>query len=526
MSDELPSGWALLTPPDIAAHEPHSLGIGPFGSDLKVADYRGSGVPLIFVRNVRSQVFDGPETRFISAEKAEELRAHWAMPGDVLVTKMGDPPGDACVYPHSRPVGVITADCIRWRVDPLIADSRFLSYAVGSPRVRSQVLAITKGVAQLKVSLGRFSGVRFPFPPVGEQRRVADALDSLFSRLDDAVASLERVQRNLKRYRAAVLQAAVEGRLVPTEAELARAKGRSFEPASELLTRILAERRRRWEESELAKLRAKGKDPKNDAWKKKYVEPSVPDTTELPELPAGWCWASVDQLGEVSGGLTKNASRDTGELKRPYLRVANVYADRLALDDVSHIGLQESELERVLLARGDLLVVEGNGSIDQIGRVALWDGSIDGCVHQNHIIKVRFHPTVLSRWGLRWLLASSGRRVIEKAASSTSGLHTLSISKIQSLPVPLPPLAEQGRVEAEWARLMSVEEQNLTTIRLTLSRCRRLRQSILKWAFEGKLVDQNRSDEPASVLLERIRAERDSSAAPVRRTRRHPRTKK
>ena len=117
-------------------------------------------------------------------------------------------------------------------------------------------------------------------PPLPEQHRIVAAIESYFTRLDDAVATLERVQRNLKRYRASVLKAAVEGRLVPTEAELARAEGRDYEPASVLLERILAERRRRWEEAELAKLKAKGKTPKDDKWKAKYTEPVAPDTSD------------------------------------------------------------------------------------------------------------------------------------------------------------------------------------------------------------------------------------------------------
>ena len=132
-----------------------------------------------------------------------------------------------------------------------------------------------------------------------EQHRIVEAIESYFTRLDDAVATLERVQRNLKRYRASVLKAAVEGRLVPTEAELARAEGRDYEPASVLLERILAERRRRWEEAELAKMKAKGKTPKDDKWKAKYKEPVAPDTSNLPDLPEGWCWATVEQLAST-----------------------------------------------------------------------------------------------------------------------------------------------------------------------------------------------------------------------------------
>lgn len=356
-------------------------------------------------------------------------------------------------------------------------------------------------------------------PPRSEQQRIVEAIESYYTRLDDALATLERVQRNLKRYRASVLKAAVEGRLVPTEAELARAEGRSYEPASTLLDRILAKRHRRWEEAELAKMKARGKPPHDDGWKAKYTEPVAPDTTDLPELPEGWCWASVDQLGDVSGGVTQNAKREALPSQFPFLRVANVYANELRLADVKTIGITESELSRVLLAPRDLLIVEGNGSIEQIGRVALWDGSIAPCIHQNHLIKVRFTIDELPKWCLCWLLAPRGRAAIERVASSTSGLHTLSLSKVSRLPVPLAPLAEQLRAVTEVDRLTTLALAAEREVLANSRRLARLRQSILKWAFEGRLVDQDPSDEPASVLLERIRAERQAehAAAPGRR---------
>jgi type I restriction enzyme S subunit len=352
---------------------------------------------------------------------------------------------------------------------------------------------------------------RLPIAPEPEQGRVVESIESYFTRLDDAVAKLERVERNLKRYRAAVLKAAVEGRLVPTEAELARAEGRDYEPAPVLLERILAERRRRWEEAELTKMRAKGKTPKNEKWKAKYKEPIAPDATDLPALPEGWCWASVDQLGDVSGGITQNAKREELPLQVQFLRVANVYANELRLDDVKTIGISQSELSRALLAPGDLLIVEGNGSIEQIGRVSLWDGSIDPCLHQNHIIKVRFSFDGLPRWTLSWLLAPAGRIAVERAASSTSGLHTLSLSKVSRLPVPLAPVAEQLRATAEADRFTTLALAAERGITANAQRCARLRQSILKWAFEGRLVDQDPADEPAARLLERIRAERENT---------------
>jgi type I restriction enzyme S subunit len=263
------------------------------------------------------------------------------------------------------------------------------------------------------------------------QENVASKIDELFSRIDEGERALERVSVLVERYRQSVLKAAVTGELTRAWREKNK---HTLESGEALLARILTARREAWEKAELAKMKAKGITPANDKWKQKYQEPSPPDTTDLPELPDGWSWASVDQVGLVTGGLTKNQKRGEHELRRPFLRVANVYANRLELDDMHEIGVAESELDRVLLKKGDVLVVEGNGSIEQIGRVALWDGSIEGCVHQNHLIKVRCTELLPSWYVLIWCMSPLGRAQIRRVASSTAGLHTLSISKIQALP--------------------------------------------------------------------------------------------
>jgi type I restriction enzyme S subunit len=190
-----------------------------------------------------------------------------------------------------------------------------------------------------------------------------------------------------------------------------------------------------------------------------------------------------------------------------YLRVGNVYADRLDLDDVREIGVTDEEATRLLLQKGDLLIVEGNGSLDQIGRVAEWNGLIPTCAHQNHLIRARFHSSVVPRFTLRFLQSKLGRDSIVRVASSTSGLHTLSISKVANLLVPVAPLREQedllGLIEPALDHILALEAE----IETNLAKSEALRQSILKKAFAGELVPQDPSDEPAAELLARIRAE-------------------
>ena len=148
---------------------------------------------------------------------------------------------------------------------------------------------------------------RLPLPPLSEQSRIADALDELISDLDAGVAALERVREKLKLYRASVLKAAVEGALT---AEW-RAQHPNTEPASELLKRILVERRRRWEEKQLAKFKAKGQEPPKN-WKAKYKEPVAPDTRNLPPLPEGWCCATVNQCSAlIQYGSSAKTNDDT-----------------------------------------------------------------------------------------------------------------------------------------------------------------------------------------------------------------------
>jgi type I restriction enzyme S subunit len=190
--------------------------------------------------------------------------------------------------------GLCSAEFIPLTTPPGV-NPHFLAYALNSAAFVSFASHINEG-DRPRVDYNDVGRYRIWVAPTPEQHRIVEAIESHLTRLDAAVAALEQVKANLRRYRGSVLKAAVEGRLVPTEAALARKEGRDYEPASALLARILEERRRRWEEAELAGLRAVGKIPTDDRWKAKYKEPLVPSLSNLPELPDGWCWASPDQL--------------------------------------------------------------------------------------------------------------------------------------------------------------------------------------------------------------------------------------
>ena len=385
-------------------------------------------------------------------------------------------------------------------------DAKLYYYQLTSSDMQSEIRRYASTTTNISnISSSRLAEIPLSVPPLAEQRRIVAEIEKQFTRLDGSVAALKRVQTNLKRYRASVLKAACEGKLVPIEAGLARSEGCDYESADCLLARILAERRARWEAQE----KRRGK----------YVEPSPPDPSDLPELPEGWAWATVAQLAEIQGGIQKQPKRAPADNPFPFLRVANVLRGSLDLQEVHKIELFSGELDKLRLFSGDLLIVEGNGSPSQIGRMAIWKGEIEDCVHQNHIIRARLYSGLIPQYVESYWNSPIGASGVSKVASSTSGLYTLSVSKVSDLPVPLPPLAEQHRIIAEVERRLSVVQQAEGAVEVNLTRAERLRQSILKQAFSGKLIPQDPNDEPASALLERIRVEREASHADAKKSR-------
>lgn len=313
------------------------------------------------------------------------------------------------------------------------------------------------------ISLENVKNVELPLPPLDEQRAIVAEIEKQFTRLEAGVGALKRVQANLKRYRAAVLKAACEGKLVPTEAELAKAESRSYETGEQLLQRIHTERRKNWN--------GRGK----------YKEPATPDTTNLPKLPEGWVWVSLDQIASVAlGKMLDKAKHQAGKRLR-YLRNINVRWGRVDTDDCLEMFFEDDEIERFAVRSGDVLVCEGG----EPGRAAVWEGNEEEMMYQKAIHRVRFFGQFKARYLVFLLefLAKSGR--LERWFTGSTIKHFTRESFIR-LPIPLPPLAEQKRIVEEVERRLSVIEELEATLSTNLQRATRLRQSILQKAFNSE----------------------------------------
>ena len=379
--------------------------------------------------------------------------------------------------------------------------SRFLFHQVLRDSFIGEVP--TYGTSPPSAREDEFLKQRVPLAPLPEQHRIVAKIELLFAKLVEGIAALKRAEANLERYRASVLKAATEGRLT----ERWRRQNPPEETGEELLRRILAERQMRWETEQLAKFEAKGKKPPKN-WKAKYKEPVTPDTSGLPGLPDGWCWATVDQVSVAVqyGSSAKTSPRAEGV---PVLRMGNIQQGALDLESLKYLPRDHREFPKLLLADGDLLFNRTN-SAELVGKTAVYRGRPDPCSFASYLISVRTVRARLSTVVASALNSSWGRAWIASVVSQQVGQANVNGTKLRAFPFPLPPETEQDEI----TRLSGDAGESAT--RLTgattdlLRKTTVLRQSILKRAFEGRLVPQDPADEPASVLLERIRAEQDA----------------
>lgn len=505
----LPAGWIRATVSDVT-----SLDIGfPFRS----AEYSTDGIRLLRGDNVEPGRLRWRDAKYWPHERSGAYEHLLVTPGDIILAM--DRPVVSAGLKLAR---ATAADCpclLVQRVARLRGRhgmSSFLSFVLSSPDfIRHVVVGGLTGTQLPHISGSRISSFAFGVPPAAEQASIVEFLEMQFSRLDASVAGLKRVQANLKRYRASVLKAAVEGRLVPTEAALAKAEGRTYEPASALLARILTTRRKRWEEAELAAMKAKGTVPKDDKWKAKYQEPIAPDTKGLPELPEGWCWARADVLcSSIDSGSTPEPEHFVPESAEaiPFLKVYNLTFDG-SLDfgnNPTWVSYEHhARLRRSRVLPGDVLT---NIVGPPLGKVSIVPATFREWNINQAIVRFRVSDGITSEFLAAWLQSSTCLTWLKQTAKTTTSQVNLATTTCRALPVPLPPTLEQNRTVDQLRRVLSLEGKWVEVNNTALARINRLRQAILKWAFEGKLVDQDPNDEPASVLLERIRAERQSGA--------------
>lgn len=458
------------------------------------------GIPLVRIRDVLS----GETTSFYMGAYDD---VYLVKQGDLLIGMDGD---FNCGYWGSQ-LALLNQRVCKVTPNDSFYDKRFLAHVL--PGYLAAINANTPSVTVKHLSSKTIGEIDLPLPPRAEQTRIVAKLDELLSDLDAGVVELKAAQKKLQRYRQSLLKAAVEGVLTASWRETQRsANTPPPESGAELLERILRERRARWEEKQVAKFKEQGKTPPKD-WQRKYPEPVAPGIIGLPELPEGWAWASMDQLSHfVRNGISKTPN--TNSIGYPILRINAVRPMSVRFDEIKNIDLVADQAADYFIENGDLLATRYNGSVDLLGVVGLVRNLPFEILHPDKLIRMK--PVVAGALGLWIEIAANtsySRMHIVKRVKTTAGQTGISGEDLKKMPIPLPPLAEQGiSVELVSDQLAALIEQH-SAVERALKQSAAQRQNILRAAFAGQLVPQEPNDEPASVLLERIRSERAAQAA-------------
>ncbi|MEN2421610.1 restriction endonuclease subunit S [Streptomyces rimosus] len=367
---------------------------------------------------------------------------------------------------------------IRIRVDDRCIAPAYLRLIWDSWLVRKQIEGAARTTAGIyKVNQTTLGDVEVPLPPLAEQHRIVEALEEQLSRLDAADTSLELATRRIDHLRVRTTDfvtafAVSDG--VPT-ASLPHAAGTL--------------------------------------------------DGNLPKIPEHWSWMRLGELAEVVGGVTKDKKKqsDPDIPEVPYLRVANVQRGRLVLDSVHEIRVPTAKADQLRLRSGDVLMNEG-GDRDKLGRGWVWEGQVENAIHQNHVFRARIRgdlikPELLSHY------ANGMGRWFEANGKQSTNLASISLRKIKSLPVPVPPRGEQDEILQRIKESLAQIDRMAKAVAIARLRAAGLRNGLLRKAFSGGLVPQDPADERAATLLARVAAERDA-AKPARKAKRAARPRK
>lgn len=511
---EVPAGWSEVTLEDVCCF------YAGYGFPTAMQGRKGQELPFYKVRDV--SIAWNAKSKFLletenslSMIEATSIRAKPLPTGSVVFAKIGE-----ALRLNRRAVtsapSLIDNNMMGMWAPPELVDPRFLYWYSTATRFDSDARAsVVPSIRKSDVA-----GLKFHLPPRHEQTRIVDKLEELLSDLDAGVVELKAAQKKLALYRQSLLKAAVEGALTADWRARCAARGEPLETGADLLARILTERRARWEARQLAKFKEQCKTPPK-GWQAKYPEPAVPKTADLPELPEGWVWTSVDALlFDIEAGKSfKCDERPPQDDETGVVKVSAVSWGEY--DEEESKTCRDETLVRpdLFIREGDFLFSRAN-TIELVGACLIASRATKRIMLSDKILRFRLADDTLAPWLLTVLRGQIGRTQIQNLSSGNQdSMRNIGQERIRQILVPLPPKKEINEAERVLTACQEHAAGLAAALNHSLKQFAAQRKNLLKAAFSGQLVPQDPNDEPASALLARIRAERAASGHNTRRQR-------
>lgn len=464
---ELPQGWAFASLNELQAQG----GVFADGDWIESKDQDPNGRNrLLQLADIGDGRFIDKSSRYVNDETFDRLNCTALEEGDILLARMPDPLGRACLMPRLPQRCLTVVDVAVFRSGSRDISHRWLMHTLNASPIREEISRNASGTTRKRIARGKLAELKVPVPPAAEQKRIAQKLDALLAQVDTLKARIDAIPALLKRFRMSILTAATSGTTFDGSSVItnqSEAKGSSF---------ML-----------------------ND---------------ETFDLPKGWSHAPVDSVLHSARRLCYGVVQPGSEVESgvDMIRVCDIEDGTIAWNDLRKIASEvDDEYRRSRVQRGDVLM----SIVGSIGRAAIVREdrpvNIARAVARLSVDQSQLTPEWLFLWltspKVQWWLVSSSREVARK---------TLNLKELSELPVPLPPREVQAEIVRRVEQLFAYTDQLEAKVAAAKQRIDALTQSLLAKAFRGELVPQDPSDEPASVLLERIRTQRAATPKPKR----------
>jgi len=464
------------------------------GYAFKSACFSSAGVRLLRGTNIEPGRTRWEDVVCLSPEDAEQFANYRLCVGDIVIAM------DRPIISTGLKLAVLAETDLpslllqrvgRFQCGSLVEPKFMLQY-LRSPAFIGHIDRQATGTQLPHISGTDIETAPFLLPPIPEQRRIVAKLEALQTRSRRARAALDAVPPLLEKLRQSILAAAFRGDLTKDW----RAKNKKVEPAEKLLARIRVERRKKWEEAELAKMTAKGKVPKDDGWKAKYKEPEPVDTAGLPELPVGWCWASVEEVSIlVTDGDHNPPKRVSAGI--PHLTAKNIKHHAITFDGCSFVteeGFEQTKQRYEPLAN-DLIIT----CVGTLGQTAIVPEGVVFSADRN-LAAIRLVRGLTPRFMILWLDSMWVQQHLGIVSGSTAQPH-LYLNDLRALAVPIAPASEQEALISAVSAALDRASRTLGTTNGMVEKLGGLDRALLAKAFRGELVPQDPNDEPAQATL-------------------------
>lgn len=482
-NETLPKGWISAKIADLVIDPKQEIVDGPFGSNLKATEYVEKGVPLIRLQNVSRNSFVDKNIKYVTNEKAIQLKRHNFKNNDIVITKLGAPLGEACLVPEYLSNGIIVADIVRIRLNHEFISKKFLMHQINSNKIIMQFKIHTKGTTRPRVNLKQIRDFDIVIPPLNEQNRICDKIEVLFSLVDSTKQLLEKTKILLKQYSRSILKLAFEGKLVAQDPSNKHTSifSKEFEH-EELSTSIPA--------MNMPELNSSGNTiPKN--------------LVNFPygDIPKSWKILELQQISKIIDSLHMTPKYSSEGI--PMVRSTEIKYGDLNLKHAFRVSKEiydaftrnyKPKRNDIVMSRVGTYFVTSFVNTDDIF-----------CMGQNTLV---IHPLIDSRYLYYMLNSRFVTDQIDEKLVGTSGQRTLSLKNIRGLMILVPPINEQMRIVTKIEESISLIQNSERQVDSLLLHNGLMKNSILNQAFEGKLVPQDPNDEPASELLKRIKSQK------------------